>query len=128
MAYEVHSQHGKMFESADLEEARRLMQRYASGPLDVHALSHHAWVIDTTTGEKVRELDRRNENALTALAERDHRQYITPEDVTDALKRGIDKDKVRLDVLEVLGAQTEFGAEDAGLCAFIAFKGEVDDG
>jgi len=60
--------------------------------------------------------------SVTRIAENDGRDYITPEDVSDALKN-VPKGRVRLDVLAVLGKQTNFGAEDAGLCAFVAWQG-----
>lgn len=63
--------------------------------------------------------------SVTRIAKKDRRDYITPEDVNDALKT-THKDRVRLDVLAVLGKQASFGAEDSGLCAFVAWKGEID--
>lgn len=62
-------------------------------------------------------------NCVTGIAKAEGRDYITPEDVGDALKK-FDADKVRLDVLEVLGKQAGFGAEDKGLCAFVAWEGK----
>ena len=64
-------------------------------------------------------------NSITPIAVAEGRNCITPEDVSEALSRS-PPDKVRLDVLEVIGKQTGFGAEDANLCAFIAWRG-VDD-
>jgi precorrin-6B methylase 1 len=64
-----------------------------------------------------------SENPVTAIAKASGRDYITPEDVGDALaSNGVDA--VRMAVLEVLGKQIEFGFEDGGLCAFIAWRGE----
>lgn len=63
-------------------------------------------------------------NVITQIAKGHDRKYITPEDVSDALS-GHPPDRVRLDVLEVLGKQTDFGAEDGGLCAFIAWRGTI---
>jgi len=51
------------------------------------------------------------------------RNYITPEDITEALET-VSEDMVRLNVLEVLGNTSGFGAEDSGLCAFVAHKGK----
>ena len=52
-------------------------------------------------------------------------KYVTPEDVTDALnERRFSSQAVRIDILEILGNQTEYGAEDVGLCAFLAWKGK----
>lgn len=63
-------------------------------------------------------------NKVTAIAARAGRDYITPEDVQEAMDENRDDPHgIRIDVLEVLGKQTAFGAEDAGLCAFVAFKG-----
>lgn len=64
-------------------------------------------------------------NTVTAIAQSKGRNYITPEDVNDALQDS-PADTVRLDVLAVLGKQTKFGAEDYGLCAFIAWRGVYD--
>lgn len=64
-------------------------------------------------------------NSLTERAEAAGRRYITPEDVGQALRQGVSEEKVRLEVLEVLGKQTRFGAEDAGLCAFLAWRGRA---
>lgn len=61
-------------------------------------------------------------NCVTEIAQLDGRGYITPEDVSAALEKH-GADRVRLDVLKVLGKQTAFGAEDSGLCAFIAWRG-----
>jgi hypothetical protein len=68
-------------------------------------------------------------NCLVEMAKAKGRSYITPEDVGDALEKCVtpnDTDIVRLDLLEVLGNQTGFSAEDYGLCAFIAWKAEVN--
>jgi len=59
-------------------------------------------------------------NILVHLAQTHGRDYITPEDVTEAFgKHSVDE--VRLAVLEVFGGLA--GAEDAALCAFLAHKG-----
>lgn len=63
-------------------------------------------------------------NKVTAIAAQAGRDYITPEDVEQAMNENADDPHaIRIDVLEVLGIQTDFGAEDAGLCAFVAFSG-----
>lgn len=59
-------------------------------------------------------------NCIIEIAKKNKRNYITPEDVIDALKDN-DTTKVRYDLLEVLGKQTGFGVEDYGLCAFNAW-------
>lgn len=61
-------------------------------------------------------------NCLAVIAHNDKRDYITPEDVTTSLHE-ITEDKVRLDVLEILGGGTGFGVEDESLTAFVAFEG-----
>ncbi|HXE63260.1 MAG TPA: hypothetical protein VN519_06940 [Bryobacteraceae bacterium] len=70
------------------------------------------------------------QNILGAIAAMDNRDYITPEDVNIALKDN-PADIVRLHTLHVLGKQAGIGAEDPGLCAFVAWVGvyepEVDE-
>ena len=52
-------------------------------------------------------------------------KYVTPEDVTYALsQRRFSSTDIRMNMLEILGNQTEYGAEDASLCAFLAWKGK----
>lgn len=63
-------------------------------------------------------------NSVIEIAKKHQRNYITPEDVSEALKLSrFSSWKVRLEVLEVLAKQTEYGAEDPSLCAFVAWKG-----
>lgn len=63
-------------------------------------------------------------NTVTKIANDAGRDYITPEDVQQAMKEHRnDPHRVRIDVLEVLGKQTAYGAEDSGLCSFVAFSG-----
>ena len=64
--------------------------------------------------------------SVTRIAKKNGRDYIIPEDVKEAL-RTINRDRVRLDVLAVLGKQTQFGAEDGRLCASVAWRGESTD-
>lgn len=61
-------------------------------------------------------------NCLTEIATKNARLYVTPEDVTEAIKT-TSLDVVRLSLLEVLGKQTRFGVEDYSLCAYLAYKG-----
>lgn len=61
-------------------------------------------------------------SSVTRIADRHKRKYITPEDITAALKES-SADQVRRDVLAVLGNSTNYGAEDFGLCAFVAWRG-----
>jgi hypothetical protein len=64
-------------------------------------------------------------NDVAKLAKEDGRDYITPGDVSNALIiHKIPEDKVRLDVLEVLGNYSGFGVEDYKLTAWIAFEGK----
>lgn len=64
-------------------------------------------------------------NSVIGIAKKHQRNYITPEDVSEALKLSrFASDRVRLEVLEVLAKQTDYGAEDSSLCAFIAWKGK----
>lgn len=65
-------------------------------------------------------------NILIEVAQRYNRDYITPEDVSEAINDGADLSQIRLDLLELLGRRTGYGVEDKGLCAFIAWRGEAD--
>lgn len=65
-------------------------------------------------------------NCITNIAMANARNYITPSDVEEALKK-FDVNKVRLHVLEVLGKHSGYGAEDAGLCAFVAWEGKIEE-
>lgn len=65
-------------------------------------------------------------NCIINLAKANKRDYITPGDVEDAL-RWFDVNQVRLDVLEVLGKHSGYGAEDVGLCAFVAWEGKIEE-
>jgi len=67
-------------------------------------------------------------NLIIEIAKGYGRDYITPEDVAEALQRYPNVSGVRLDLLEVLGKRTGFGVEDWSLCAFIAWKGGPTDG
>jgi hypothetical protein len=60
-------------------------------------------------------------NCITSIAAAAGRDYIMPEDVGEALLSH-EATQVAIDVLEVIGKQTDFGAEDTGLCAFIAWR------
>ena len=60
-------------------------------------------------------------NSITEIAKKHRRNYITTEDISEALKKSrFSSQRVRLEVLEVLAKQTGYGAEDSSLCAFIA--------
>ena len=76
-------------------------------------------------------------NRIIGIAQNRHsRSYITPDDVGEAIREVYFKHemgspelqesltRIRLDVLEILGNQTGCGAEDSGLCAFLAWRGE----
>ena len=55
--------------------------------------------------------------SLWDLAKADGRDYITPEDVSDAIEKGQSQTDVWLEVLQAVEAKA---AEDASLCAFLA--------
>lgn len=65
-------------------------------------------------------------NCLTKIADANNRDYITPEDVTDALGDN-NADDVRRDLLQIIGKQLPYGVEDVGCCAFVAWRGEYDE-
>ena len=67
-------------------------------------------------------------NLIIEIAKEDNRDYVTPEDVGDTIIRHPkDIDKIRLDLLEIIGKQAEMGiGEDLSLCAFIAWRGTYD--
>lgn len=63
-------------------------------------------------------------NKVIVIAEQAGRNYITPEDVQQAInEKPSDPHGIRIDVLEVIARQTNFGVEDISLCAFVAFNG-----
>lgn len=66
-------------------------------------------------------------NVVAQLAHKDGRDYITPEDIGEAMKTH-PEDKVRLDTLEIMADNAGFGLEDRGLCAFVAFQGKKRPG
>jgi len=66
-------------------------------------------------------IDDTEENCVTAIAARHGRNYITPDDVTEAFDEAPPY-KVRMDVLQVLSMQTSFGTENAMLCSFVAWQ------
>lgn len=59
---------------------------------------------------------------LIGMAKKAGRDYITPEDVQQAIDDGVSPIDVASAVLAVIGNQTQFGAEDPGLCAFVAWQ------
>ena len=64
-------------------------------------------------------------NSVIEIAKKHGRDYITPEDVSEALKLSrFASHRVRSEILEVLAKQTDYGAEDSTLCAFIAWRGK----
>lgn len=63
------------------------------------------------------------QNCITEIAAHEGRDYITSEDVSAALEIYV-AERVRRDVLQVLGKATRFGAEDSSLCAFVAWQGK----
>ena len=57
---------------------------------------------------------------LEAIAKTAERDYITPEDVQAAIDAEVGKLELWDELLAILGKQRGLGAEDAGLCCFIA--------
>lgn len=62
--------------------------------------------------------------SVISRAEAAGREYITPEDVQDAIDAGEPIADIRLDVLGVIGKALGMGAEDASLCAFLAWNNQ----
>jgi hypothetical protein len=65
-------------------------------------------------------------NVLAQMAMAEGRSYIHPGDITEALEAGHSEDKVRLDTLEILAENAGFSCEDAGLIAWLAYKGKEE--
>lgn len=59
------------------------------------------------------------------LATEAKRTYITPEDITDAMRSGCDEVHM---IRSVLGAISSRRAEDPTLCAFVALKAMASSG
>lgn len=57
---------------------------------------------------------------IEVIAKSKDRDYITPEDVQDALDADAPRIEVWDELLAILGKQRGLGAEDAGLCCFVA--------
>lgn len=57
-------------------------------------------------------------NTIVEIAKARNRDYVTPEDVSEAIESMIDLSVIRLDVLEIIGSH--YAAEDISLCAFVA--------
>jgi len=78
----------------------------------------------TATAKGRRHVDRAP--ILRARAERQGRDYTTPEDVSDLLKEvskaGGDPMPIIVELLAVLGRVGGISAEDAGLCAYNAWE------
>lgn len=62
---------------------------------------------------------------LAELAAEHKRDYITPEDVQEAINAGAERLFLWEELLAILGKQRSLGAEDAGLCCFIAWRFEM---
>jgi hypothetical protein len=62
------------------------------------------------------------QNSVTRIAKKAGREYITPEDVSQAIAEGAEKSAVQAAVLEVIGGIALYGAEDSSLCAYIAAR------
>ena len=66
-------------------------------------------------------MDNPNKNGFKEYAQKQGRDYMTPEDVTHALKcYPAAIHKIRYDTLEMIGLKR---AEDPTLCAMVAFNG-----
>ena len=57
---------------------------------------------------------------LEAIAKKNERDYITPEDIQDAIDGDAPKIEIWDELLAILGKQRGLGAEDASLCCFLA--------
>lgn len=57
---------------------------------------------------------------ITEIAASNGRDYITPEDVSEALRAGATVDSVRQQVLQAIADK---GAEDPSCCAYVAVRG-----
>ena len=58
--------------------------------------------------------------SIIAIAKHAGRDYVTPEDVGDAIQNGASKRRVQIELLKIIGRQMDMGAEDASLCAFVS--------
>jgi hypothetical protein len=63
-----------------------------------------------------------SDTTVLSIARGNGREYITPEDVGEALKVGVPRVDVMAQVLRVLGRIEGSGAEDWSLCAFVAVE------
>jgi hypothetical protein len=66
-------------------------------------------------------------NCLGVIANSKVRNYITPEDIREAIDSGIPLDSIRLSLLEILGGIEVYSVEDSYLCSYIAAKGEKSE-
>lgn len=64
---------------------------------------------------------------LAEIAAANDRDYITPEDVQDAINAGADRLELYVELLNIIGKQSGLGVEDVGLACFIAAKFDVED-
>lgn len=60
--------------------------------------------------------------SLIEIAEAAGRDYVTPEDVQDAIDGGVPMVDLWQELLGILGGATTFGLEDRGLCCFVAHR------
>lgn len=60
-----------------------------------------------------------------AYARERGRDYLTPEDLTDAIEAGADRDTIWRATLDAISRKV---AEDKSLCAFVALEMESDHG
>ena len=66
-------------------------------------------------------------NQIIEIAKvRRERKYITPDDVSDALKdRRFTTTDIRYLLLEIMGKQTDYGVVEEAECAFLVWQGKI---
>ncbi len=66
-------------------------------------------------------------NTIIEIAKaRRERKYITPDDVSFALKESrVSTTVIRHDLLEIMGKQTDYGVVEEAECAFLVWRGKI---
>jgi len=54
-----------------------------------------------------------------AIATSQNRDYITPEDISDAIENGATYEQISCEYLQAMTSNCEFGIEDKNLSAFV---------
>jgi hypothetical protein len=67
-------------------------------------------------------MDIKTTNVIVGIAQKKGRNYITPEDVGEAVISQIPEQRILKDLLEVVAGMTLYGVEDPALCAFVAIN------